>query len=67
MRTGGGQGLGCPGDSRGAAAWRVLSDAPQDGPWNMAVDEAIARSVGTGQAPPTIRFYAWHQIGRAHV
>jgi lipoate-protein ligase A len=26
----------------------------------MAVDEAIAGSVGRGQAPPTIRFYAWH-------
>jgi lipoate-protein ligase A len=43
-----------------APAWRLLSHQASDGPWNMAVDEAIARSVGTGQAPPTIRFYAWY-------
>jgi len=43
-----------------APGWRLVSHQASDGPWNMAVDEAIARSVGTGQAPPTIRFYAWH-------
>ncbi len=25
----------------------------------MAVDEAIARTAGTGRVPPTLRFYAW--------
>lgn len=59
MRTGGGQGLGRHGDPGGADAWRVLSDVPQDGPWNMAVDEAIALAVEAGQVAPTIRFYGW--------
>lgn len=39
--------------------WRVLSDGPQSGPWNMALDEAVARAVGRGEAAPTLRFYAW--------
>jgi lipoate-protein ligase A len=39
--------------------WRLLHDGPADGPWNMAVDEAMARAVGEHQAPPTLRFYAW--------
>jgi lipoyl(octanoyl) transferase len=42
-----------------ATRWRVLSDGPRDGPWNMAVDEAIAHAVGARQVPPTVRFYAW--------
>ena len=41
------------------APWRVLSHGPQDGAWNMALDEAIARAVGAGQVPATVRFYAW--------
>jgi len=41
------------------SSWRLLHDGPAEGPWNMAVDEAIARSVGDGQAPVTLRFYAW--------
>ena len=47
------------GATRDAPTWRVLSHQASDGPQNMAVDEAIARSVGAGQAPPTVRFYAW--------
>ncbi len=39
--------------------WRVLQDGPADGPWNMAVDEALARAVGDGLAPATLRFYGW--------
>jgi lipoate-protein ligase A len=42
-----------------AMKWRLLHDGPADGPWNMAVDEAMARAVGDDQAPPTLRFYAW--------
>lgn len=42
-----------------ATAWRVLSDAAQDGAQNMAVDEAIARAVESAEVPPTLRFYAW--------
>jgi lipoate-protein ligase A len=58
----GGSGWGGAGFGVAAAAteWRLLSHQASDGTWNMAVDEAIARSVGTGQAPPTVRFYAWH-------
>jgi lipoate-protein ligase A len=39
--------------------WRLLRDGPGDGPWNMAVDEAVAFAVGDGQVPPTLRFYMW--------
>jgi lipoate-protein ligase A len=41
------------------ALWRLLHDGPADGPWNMAVDETIARAVGEGLAPATLRFYEW--------
>lgn len=41
------------------AHWRVLRDAPADGAWNMAADEAIAHAVGAGLAPSTMRFYGW--------
>ncbi len=40
-------------------SWRFLHNGPADGPWNMAVDEAIARAVGDGLAPATLRFYEW--------
>jgi lipoate-protein ligase A len=39
--------------------WRLLRDGPADGAWNMAVDETIARAVGEGRVPPTLRFYGW--------
>jgi len=39
--------------------WRLLQDGPADGPWNMAVDEAMAWAVGDGLAPATLRVYAW--------
>ncbi|MFB3816787.1 MAG: biotin/lipoate A/B protein ligase family protein [Candidatus Methylomirabilales bacterium] len=38
---------------------RLLRHPPADGPWNMAVDEAIAASVGEGSSPPTLRLYGW--------
>ena len=41
-----------------SARWRLLLDGPGDGPWNMAVDEALLRSAQRG-APPTLRFYSW--------
>jgi len=40
-------------------AWRLLITPPAEGRRNMAVDEAILDSVAAGQAPPTLRFYAW--------
>lgn len=42
-----------------ASHWRLLQDEAAGGPWNMAVDEAVARAVGDGLAPPSLRFYAW--------
>jgi len=39
--------------------WRFIEFSRTNGAMNMAVDEAISRSVGRGQAPPTIRFYGW--------
>lgn len=60
MRDGGAQVAGRHGDGSGAVAWRVLSDPAQDGSWNMAVDEAIARAVEGGEVGPTVRFYAWN-------
>jgi len=37
---------------------RLIDDAPAAGSWNMAVDEAILRSVAE-EAIPTLRFYRW--------
>lgn len=41
------------------AKWRLLKTPPADGPWNMALDEAILEAVARGQAPPTLRLYTW--------
>jgi lipoate-protein ligase A len=41
------------------ATWRLLISSPTDGATNMATDEAIARAVVAGLAPPTLRLYAW--------
>jgi lipoate-protein ligase A len=42
-----------------AGAFRLLDSGIGDAGHNMACDEAILMAVGQGQAPPTIRFYAW--------
>jgi len=42
-----------------AATWRLVHTPATDGATNMAVDEAILRAVAEGQAPPTLRFFAW--------
>ncbi|HUC42534.1 MAG TPA: biotin/lipoate A/B protein ligase family protein [Candidatus Sulfotelmatobacter sp.] len=41
--------------------WRLLIDPPQDGAWNMAVDEAILEAAASASEPvlPTVRLYAW--------
>jgi len=41
------------------ATWRLLDSGLQDGPTNMAVDEAILEAVAGGDSPPTLRFYGW--------
>ena len=38
---------------------RVLHDPAQSGPLNMAADEALLSLVGSGNSPPTLRFYQW--------
>lgn len=39
--------------------WRVISDKPASGAYNMAVDQAIMEAVGQRMSPPTLRLYAW--------
>jgi len=42
------------------ARWRLLFDArPRPGPLNMAIDEAVLRTVASREAPPTLRLYGW--------
>ncbi len=41
------------------ATWRLLDTGWQDGPTNMAIDEALAEAVAAGESPPTLRFYGW--------
>jgi lipoyl(octanoyl) transferase len=42
------------------AVWRLIIErTPRTGAWNMAIDEAIMDAVAAGDAPPTLRFYAW--------
>ncbi|MGH7559179.1 MAG: lipoate--protein ligase family protein, partial [Gemmatimonadota bacterium] len=39
--------------------WRLLVTGPARGDWNMACDGALLEASGRGEAPPTVRFYAW--------
>ena len=39
--------------------WRLLHTQPKNGPYNMALDEAILECVGKRISPPTLRLYAW--------
>jgi lipoate-protein ligase A len=41
------------------SAWRLILSEAACGPWNMALDEAVLESVTAGNAPPTLRLYAW--------
>ncbi len=41
------------------ATWRLINTGVSDGAANMAIDEAIMRSVAEGRSPPTLRFYGW--------
>lgn len=41
------------------ATWRLIISPPSHGAWNMAADEAILEAVTRGEAPPTLRLYAW--------
>ncbi len=39
--------------------WRLIETPSEQGAWNMAIDEAILEAVGSREAPPTLRLYAW--------
>lgn len=39
--------------------WRLITDSPMAGAWNMAYDEAILSAVSAGEQVPTLRLYAW--------
>lgn len=39
--------------------WRFIRSGARPPEYNMAVDEAMMRAVGSGEAPPTLRFYGW--------
>jgi lipoate-protein ligase A len=41
------------------SSWRLLVTPPARGAWNMALDEAILEACGRGDAPATLRLYAW--------
>ncbi len=40
--------------------WRFIVNAPAEGAWNMAVDEAILESAANHLQPTTLRFYSWN-------
>ena len=42
-----------------AGEWRLIHSGPGAGPWNLALDDAVFRSVRARESPPTLRFYAW--------
>jgi len=42
-----------------ADGWRCIDTGPYRASYNMALDEAIAREVRKGNAPPTVRLYGW--------
>ena len=41
--------------------WRLVVDDPQDGAWNMAVDEAILHQRKAGSGLSTLRLYSWQK------
>ena len=40
--------------------FRLILDDPGNGRWNMAVDEALLESAGSGSGPATVRLYGFH-------
>jgi lipoate-protein ligase A len=42
------------------ATFRLLLSEPLDGAANMGIDEALLASRLADEAPPTLRFFAWH-------
>lgn len=50
-----------PANDSNKKVWRLLVDDPQDGAWNMAVDEAILHQRRTGASLSTLRIYSWQR------
>ena len=47
-------------DDFAVATWRLIIDEqPRSGAANMALDQAVAEAVATGDSPATLRFYRW--------
>jgi lipoate-protein ligase A len=42
------------------AEWRYFDDGPQQGAYNMALDETLLESYQRGETPPTLRVYTWN-------
>ena len=42
------------------ATWRLIQTKPASGPWNMAVDETLLEMMGSTDAQPVLRLYAWN-------
>ncbi|MDP6770716.1 MAG: hypothetical protein QF704_08490, partial [Anaerolineales bacterium] len=40
--------------------WRIIYSGSNDGPTNMAIDEAILLSVSQRQSLPSLRLYSWN-------
>lgn len=40
-------------------SFRLILGGPQEGRWNMAVDEALLEAVSAGESPPVIRLYGF--------
>ena len=41
--------------------WRILEPAPLPPTLHLALDEVLAREVGAGRRPPTLRFWEWER------
>ena len=41
------------------ADWRLLSSGYNNGPTNMAIDEAVLETIAKGKSLPTVRIYGW--------
>jgi lipoate-protein ligase A len=42
-----------------STVWRIIDTGSMNAAYNMALDEAISRSVLNGSVPPTLRLYGW--------
>lgn len=39
--------------------WRIIRETPLSAPMNLALDEVLTRRVGSGDRPPTLRFWKY--------